>query len=84
MNSTLLANLIDDTNLCDNVNNACNEHIDGTWEKWNSLVMIVIIKYMAKTHLNHKSYSNRNMFDDKNTTKCMLLFLLNVIVLDYI
>ena len=53
INSTFLANLNNDTNLCDNVNNACN--IDDAWAKWNSLVMDIINKCVPKITIKDKS-----------------------------
>ena len=53
INSTFLTNLINDTHLCDNVNNACN--IDDARAKWNSLVMDIINKCVPKKTIKDKS-----------------------------
>ena len=52
INPTFLTNLINDTNLCDNVN-ACN--IDDAWATWNSLVMDIINKCVPKITIKDKS-----------------------------
>ena len=54
INFTFLTNLINDTNLCDNVNNFCN--IDDAWAKWNSLVMDIINKCVPKIIIKDNLY----------------------------